>query len=60
MKSKKKSVIKKEVPKLINLKVFKSEKAVISKKAKKYAGGNLSLWLKIAGSKYIPKGKDLA
>lgn len=56
MKTKK---IHKEKPKLINLKVNKLELALVLAKAEKFADGNLSLWLRHAGTHYVPKRKDL-
>lgn len=47
-------------PKLINLKVPNADLALIAKKAKKFAGGNVSLWLRHAGIHHVPKSKDLA
>lgn len=51
---------KKEKPTLINFKVVKSDLKAIEARAKKFAGGNLSLWLRHAGLKYTPKRKDLS
>ena len=48
-----------EKPVLVNLKVMKKDLRVIVSRAKKYAGGNLSLWLRHAGANYIPERKDL-
>jgi hypothetical protein len=50
----------KEKPVLVNLKVMKKELKALTAKARKYAGGNLSLWLRHAGTNHIPKRKDLA
>lgn len=47
-------------PRLINLKVPNADLALIAKKAKKFAGGNVSLWLRHAGINYVPRSKDLA
>lgn len=55
----KKAVVKKEKAKLINLKVNKHDLGAILRLAKKYAGGNVSLWLRHAGMHHKPS-KDLA
>ncbi len=44
----------------VNLKLSPSEKAEILAKARKYAGGNLSLWLRLAGAMFTPAKRDLA
>jgi hypothetical protein len=49
----------KEKPVLINLKVLKADMELIVNRAKKYADGNVSMWLRYAGSNHIPKKKDL-
>lgn len=51
---------KKAKPSLINLKVDKKSLNAIIARAKKYAGGNVSLWLRYAGMTCTPKRKDLA
>lgn len=48
-KRKSKSVSTRE---LINLKVSRKEKKSLLERAQKYAGGNLSKWLRHAGSKH--------
>jgi hypothetical protein len=50
----------KPVPKLINLKVNKIELKLLVARAKRFAKGNMSLWLRHAGTKYTPKRKDLS
>lgn len=42
---------------LINLKTALAEKKSLEANAKKYADGNLSEWLRLAGLNYIPKPK---
>lgn len=49
----------KEKPTLVNLKVLRVSLKKLNAKAKKYTGGNLSLWLRYAGENHIPKRKDL-
>lgn len=39
---------------LLNLKVSGKDRKVLNAKAKKHAGGNLSAWLRYAGSNYVP------
>jgi len=39
---------------LMNLKVSGKDRKVLNAKAKKHAGGNLSAWLRYAGSNYVP------
>lgn len=51
---------RKPKPTLVNLKVHKDELKAIMGKAKKYAKGNISFWLRYAGANHIPKRKDLA
>lgn len=45
---------------LITLKLTPKEKRELLAKAKKYADGNLSLWLRYAGSRHKPTKSDLA
>lgn len=57
--ARKKKAVKKSKPKskalpLLNLKVSGKDRKVLNAKAKKYAGGNLSAWLRYAGSNYVP------
>lgn len=49
-----------EKPTLINLKVSAKELKALKAKAKKYAKGNLSLWLRFTGLNHTPRRKDLA
>lgn len=49
----------KEVPKLMNFKANTEDRKVIAARAKKYAKGNVSLWLRHAAMNYTPKRKDL-
>lgn len=44
---------------LINFKLTLAEKKVLLEKAKKYARGNLSLWLRYAAINHQPPKKDL-
>jgi hypothetical protein len=46
-------------PHLVNFKVTTEELKLLTAKAKKYAGGNVSFWLRHAGLHHIPKSKDL-
>lgn len=41
--------------KLLNIKADGKDRKVLQKKADKYANGNLSAWLRYAGSHFIPK-----
>lgn len=52
--------LKKEQTELVNFKIKKDEKKAIMAKAKKYAGGNLSFWLRYAALHFVPSKKDLA
>ena len=45
--------------KLRNFKTTDAEWTAIRANAKKYANGNLSLWLRYAGMNHIPRKKDL-
>lgn len=49
----------KEETTLLNLRVTVSEKAELEAKARKYAKGNLSAWLRIAGLSYEPRKSEL-
>ena len=42
-----------------NVKLTDKELDAIQKKANRFAGGNLSAWLRHAGMNYTPKQKDL-
>ena len=53
-KSKKKPANKSKALPLLNLKVSGKDRKVLNAKAKKHAGGNLSAWLRYAGSNYVP------
>lgn len=44
--------------KVINLKARPAERKLLLQKAKLYADGNLSLWLRTAGLKYTPLKKS--
>lgn len=48
---------KRKKPKLvlINIKVTEEARLTLVKLAKRYAHGNLSAWLRMAGSQYIPR-----
>lgn len=48
----------KEKLELLNIKVSAKVKKQLTSKAKKYADGNLSNWLRQAGLKYIPVAKS--
>jgi hypothetical protein len=45
--------------KLINLKVSPEELKLIQGKAKKYANGNTSAWIRYAATQLSPKRKDV-
>lgn len=51
-------MIEKPKRKLVNFKVLEDDLEQIRKNAKRYAGGNLSLWLVSAGLSYRPKAKS--
>lgn len=56
-----KSQIKqKKETKTINLKITVEELQAIQDNANHYTGGNLSAWLRYAGSHYVPKPSELA
>lgn len=57
---KKKVKPKKPKPPLITFKVTEEEKELLEAKAKKYARGNLSHWLRHAGLNHEPAPKELA
>lgn len=44
--------------KLINLKITSAEREAIQKNADRYAGGNISKWLRYAGAHLKPISKD--
>jgi len=50
---------KKEL-KTINLKISVEELQNLQDNANLYTGGNLSAWLRYAGSHYVPKASELA
>jgi hypothetical protein len=52
---KKEKTLLKEKPVLVNFKVTKEEYLEIWGNAKKYAGNNLSLWLRHAGINHKPR-----
>ena len=54
-----KQCIKKAVRKLMNFKVTDEERALMQAKADKYTNGNVSDWLRYAGTKLDPKKCDL-
>ena len=45
---------------LLNLKVSKADRAALNAQAKKYAQGNLSAWLRFAGTQFKPKKSQLS
>jgi hypothetical protein len=51
---------RKPKPVLINVKLDKKVLDAIGAQARKYAGGNVSLWLRYAGVHCVPKRKDLS
>lgn len=51
--AKKSKPAKKALP-LLNMKCSSKDRKVLEAKAKKHAGGNLSAWLRYAGSNYVP------
>lgn len=53
------SIIKKEVRTVKNFKASKAEYSEIKKNAKKFAGGNISLWLRTAGQRFKPTASCL-
>ena len=48
-----------EKRKLYNFKVLDEELAVIEKKAKKFARGNISAWVRYASMNHVPKEMEL-
>lgn len=44
---------------LLNLKVTAEERKALVQNAKKFAKGNLSLWLRYSGLNHVPRKKDL-
>lgn len=55
MKKKSKTKIVKTELKMLNLKISDKDRAKLLRAAKLYAKGNMSAWLRYAGSHYIPK-----
>lgn len=53
-KKKKPAKAKAKALSLMNLKVSGKDHKLLVARAKKYAGGNLSAWLRYAGSNYVP------
>lgn len=53
-KSKKKAVKTSKARHLVNFKIDNAEQKVLMQRAKKFAKGNLSAWLRYAGSKFVP------
>lgn len=47
---------RREVP--LNVKLSKKEKKAMEQNAKRFANGNLSLWLRYAGVNYVPRRSD--
>jgi hypothetical protein len=45
---------------LLNLKVSKADRDALNAQAKKYAKGNLSAWLRFAGTQFKPKKSQLS
>jgi hypothetical protein len=60
MPAKTKAKSKPEAPKLMNLKVTRKDRALLTAMAKRYANGNLSAWLRLAGSEFRPSKAQLA
>lgn len=50
---------KNEIRTIANTKVDAKERIIIEKNAKKYANGNLSLWIRQAAMNYKPRSCDL-
>lgn len=50
---------KKEKAILVNFKIEKNLLRMLTAKAKKYANGNISRWLRFAGINHVPKRKEL-
>lgn len=44
---------------LLNIKTSTRDRKRLIINARKYAGGNLSLWLRHAGTKYVPRKSDV-
>ncbi len=52
--------VKKEKLSLLNLKVTSRQRKALESKARAHAKGNLSEWLRLAGTKYRPLKKAAA
>lgn len=52
-------ILAREKTTTINLKMTAKEKAELERKAKLYANGNLSAWLRYAGLHLVPSKKEL-
>lgn len=59
MPKKLKTIKETEDKKLINFKATEEEEKAILANAKKYAGGNMSAWIRFASQNFIPKASDL-
>lgn len=55
-----KALAKNEKVKLVNFKAKDSELRIMEKNAKKYAGGNVSHWIRHSAMNYVPSKKDLS
>lgn len=51
--------LKKDALTLMNLKVNEEDRKTLDARAKKFAKGNLSAWLRHAGKYYVPKKSEL-
>jgi hypothetical protein len=54
-----KSIKKKELTKIINVRVSENERSKIKNKANRYSNGNLSAYMKYALINFTPKEEDL-
>lgn len=54
-----KKIVNTKRARLINLKVAPSEFKVFTTKARKYTGGNISAWIRYAGTELTPRATDL-
>ncbi len=45
--------------KIVNLRMNDKDRAMLLKRAKQFAKGNLSAWVRHAGLKYVPKKDEL-
>lgn len=51
---------RKEKPTLVNFKLNRKDLKALTARAKRYANGNISLWLRHAGLNHVPRRKDLS